>query len=180
VKFSCFKIFSAYILITLLYPDIALSIDIYTSLLLSRIVTSGLFLGVAVSVCTCWFLDMVTFTRTLMSCFILILVHIHITFVSMILPLFPCVCYTVPEHTFYHTYLLRLIRSCNAWLFVCYYSLPVLSDKPRYPYGYIPITYKVSISTSIALSVHYVLQFFKYICMLYPFHSCVTTLICLT
>ena len=55
-----FKIFSSYFLITFLSPGIATSINMHVPCLLSQIVMSTLYLGIVVSVCTCWFHNMVT------------------------------------------------------------------------------------------------------------------------
>jgi hypothetical protein len=53
VRSLYFKIFSASFLITFLYPDIATSINKHVPLSLSRIIMSGLLLGMVLSVCTC-------------------------------------------------------------------------------------------------------------------------------
>ena len=53
VRYIYFRIFSAYFLITFLSPEIATSINIHVSLSLSRIIMSGLLLGIVLSVCTC-------------------------------------------------------------------------------------------------------------------------------
>ena len=50
-----FRIFSASFLITFLSPETATSINIYVLFSLSRIIMSGLLLGIFLSVCTCWF-----------------------------------------------------------------------------------------------------------------------------
>ena len=59
-RFLYFKIFSASFLITFLSPEIATSIDIHVYCLLSRIMMSGLLLGIVLSVRTYWFHNMVT------------------------------------------------------------------------------------------------------------------------
>ena len=64
---SYFKIFSASFLITFLSPEIATSINIHVPFSLSRFVTSGLLLGMVLSVCTCWFHNMVTLPPWLVS-----------------------------------------------------------------------------------------------------------------
>ena len=51
-----FKIFSASFLITFLSPGIATSINMHVLFSLSRIIMSGLLLGIVLSVCTCWLL----------------------------------------------------------------------------------------------------------------------------
>ena len=48
-----FRIFSASFLITFLSPEIATSINIHVPFSLSRIIMSGLLLGIVLSVCTC-------------------------------------------------------------------------------------------------------------------------------
>ena len=52
VRSLYFRIFSASFLITLLSPDVATSINIHVSFSLSRIILSGLLLGIVLSVCT--------------------------------------------------------------------------------------------------------------------------------
>ena len=59
VRSLYFKIFSASFLITFLSPEIATSINIFVPFSLSRIIMSGLLLGIVLSVCTCWFHNMV-------------------------------------------------------------------------------------------------------------------------
>jgi hypothetical protein len=54
-----FRIFSASFLITFLSPGIATSINIHVLFSLSRIIMSGLLLGMVLSVWTCWFHSMV-------------------------------------------------------------------------------------------------------------------------
>jgi hypothetical protein len=53
VRSLYFRIFSASYLITFLSPEIATSINIYVLFSLSRIIMSGLLLGMFLSVCTC-------------------------------------------------------------------------------------------------------------------------------
>src|SRR5215469_16342748 len=53
VRSLYFKIFSASFLITLLSPEIATSINLHVPISLSRIIMSGLLLGIVLSVCTC-------------------------------------------------------------------------------------------------------------------------------
>jgi len=60
VRSLCFKIFSASFLITFLSPGIALSINMHVPFSLSRIIMSGLLLGIVLSVCTCCFHSIVT------------------------------------------------------------------------------------------------------------------------
>ena len=55
VRSLYFKTFSAYFLITFLSAGIATSINMHVLFSLSRIIMSGLLLGIAPSVCTCWF-----------------------------------------------------------------------------------------------------------------------------
>ena len=54
-----FKIFSASFSITFLSPEIATSISMLILCSVSRIIMSGLLLGMVLSVCTCWFHSMV-------------------------------------------------------------------------------------------------------------------------
>ena len=62
-----FKIFSASFLIIFLSPGIATSINIHVPFSLSRIIMSGLLLAIVLSVCTCWFHNVVTFPSSLVS-----------------------------------------------------------------------------------------------------------------
>jgi hypothetical protein len=67
VRSFYFKILSATFLITFLPPGIATSINIHVPFSLSRVTTSGLLLGMVLSVCTCWFHSMVTLPPRLVS-----------------------------------------------------------------------------------------------------------------
>jgi hypothetical protein len=60
VRSLYFKIFSASFLITFLSPEVATSIHMHVPFSLSRIVMSGLLLGIVLSGCTCWFQSVVT------------------------------------------------------------------------------------------------------------------------
>ena len=53
VRSLYFRIFSASFLITFLFPEIATSINVHVPFSLSRIMMSGLLLGIVLSVCTC-------------------------------------------------------------------------------------------------------------------------------
>jgi uncharacterized membrane protein (DUF485 family) len=53
VRSSCFRIFSASFLTKFLSLEIATSINIHVPFSLSRIIMSGLLLGIVISVCTC-------------------------------------------------------------------------------------------------------------------------------
>ena len=59
VRSLYFRIFSASFLNTFLSPEIATSINIHVIFSLSRIIMSGLLLGMVLSVWTCWFHSMV-------------------------------------------------------------------------------------------------------------------------
>ena len=72
VRSSYFRILSASFLITFLFPEIATSINIHVSFSLSRIIMSGLLLGIVLSVCTCWFHNMVTLTPLLLLLLLLL------------------------------------------------------------------------------------------------------------
>ena len=67
VRSLYFRIFSAYFLITFVSPEIATSINIYVHFSLSRIITSGLLLVIVMTVCICWFHNMVTLSPWLVS-----------------------------------------------------------------------------------------------------------------
>jgi len=60
VRFLYFRIFSASFLITFLFPENATYINIHVLFSLSRIIMSGLLLGMVLSVWTCWFHSVVT------------------------------------------------------------------------------------------------------------------------
>ena len=62
-----FRIFSASFLITFLSPEIATSMNIHVPFSLSRIIMSGLLLGIVLLVCTCWFHNMVTLSPWIVS-----------------------------------------------------------------------------------------------------------------
>jgi hypothetical protein len=53
VRSLYFKIFSASILIAFLFPQIATSINMHVLFSVSRIIISGLLMGIVLSVCTC-------------------------------------------------------------------------------------------------------------------------------
>jgi len=55
-----FRIFLAYFLITFRSPEFAASKNMHVPFLLSRIIMSGLLLGIVLSVCISWFHNMVT------------------------------------------------------------------------------------------------------------------------
>ena len=63
VRSLYFRLFSSSFLITFLSPEIATSINlrVHVPFSLSRIIMSGLLLGIVLSVCICWFHNMVTF-----------------------------------------------------------------------------------------------------------------------
>ena len=67
VRSLYFKIFSASFLIKFLSPVIATSSNIHVHFSLSWIIMSGLLLGIVLSVCTCWFHNMVTLPPWLVS-----------------------------------------------------------------------------------------------------------------
>jgi len=60
VRSLYFRFFSSSFSITFLSPEIATSINIHVPFSLSRIIMSGLLLGIDISVCICWFHNMVT------------------------------------------------------------------------------------------------------------------------
>jgi hypothetical protein len=62
-----FKIFSASFLITFLHPEIAKSINMHVTFLLSWIMMSGLLLGIVLLVCFFWFHNVVTLPSGLVS-----------------------------------------------------------------------------------------------------------------
>ena len=62
-----FRVFSASFLNTFLSPEIATSINMHVHFSLSRIIMSGLLLGIVLSVWFCWFHNMVTLPPWLVS-----------------------------------------------------------------------------------------------------------------
>ena len=76
VRSLYFRIFSASFLITFLSPEIAKSINIHVPFSLSRIIISGLFLGIVLSVCICWFHNVVTLPPSLVSTDFYIIIQI--------------------------------------------------------------------------------------------------------
>ena len=102
VRSLYFKIFSASFLITFLSSEIATCINMHVPFSSSQIIMSGLLLGTVLSAFTCWFYNTVTLPHWLVSadfrtcsyeCF------------CQIVPLFPCICWSVVVHTFYHVFL---------------------------------------------------------------------------
>ena len=59
VRSLYFRVFTDSFLITFLSPEITTSINMHVPFSLSRIITSGLLLGIVLSVCTCWFHNVV-------------------------------------------------------------------------------------------------------------------------
>ena len=78
VRSLYFRIFSASFLFTFLSPEIAMSINIHVPFSLSRIIISGLLLGIVLSVCICWFHKLVTLPSWLVSTVIIIIIIIII------------------------------------------------------------------------------------------------------
>ena len=108
VRSLYFRIFSASFLITLLSAEIATSINIHVPFSLSWIIMSGLLLVIVLSVCTCWFHNMVTLPPWLVStdfgtcsyqCF----------FVQLYC-FFPCICWSVAHTVSCYYSLLSLCR----------------------------------------------------------------------
>ena len=106
-----FRIFSASFLITFLSPEIATSINIHVPLLLSQIKMSGLLLRIVLSVCSCWFHNMVTLLPWLVStdsgtcsyqCFFVQLYPCFLAYVEVQL----C---THSDHVFLYTVLLSVL-----------------------------------------------------------------------
>jgi hypothetical protein len=92
---------------------------------LSRIIMSGLLLGMVLSVCTCLFHGTVTLPPWLVStdfgicsyqCF------------CPILLLFPCICWSVDVHSLYHVFLCTVFCQCWACRYFMAYFLIALKD----------------------------------------------------
>jgi len=89
VRSLYFKIFSASFLITFPSRGIATSINMFVLFSLSRIIMSGLLLGIVLSVCTCSFHSIVTLlpwfvTTEFGTC--------SYQFFCPVAPIFPCIC----------------------------------------------------------------------------------------
>ena len=112
VRSLYFRIFSASYLITFLSPEISTSINIHVLFSLSRIIMSGLLLGMVLSVLTCWFHSMVTlppwsvstdFGTCSYQCF------------WRVVPLFPYKCSSVVVHTLYRVFLCTVLLLLFPW-----------------------------------------------------------------
>jgi hypothetical protein len=106
VRSLYFRIFSAYFLITFLSPEIATSINIHVLFSLSRIVMSGLLLGMVLSVWTCWFYSMGTLPSWPVSTDF---GHVRTSVFCPIVPLFPYICWSVVVHTIYSVFLCTVL-----------------------------------------------------------------------
>ena len=105
VRSLYFRIFSASFLITFLSPKIATSLNIHVPFSLSRIIMSGLWLGIVLSVCIFWF------HLASLNCFY--------WFWHMFIPVFFCLIVTL---------LLLLLLLLLLWCcccFCCYVSQPL-------------------------------------------------------
>jgi len=116
VRSLYFRILSASFLITFLFPEIATYINIHVTFSLSRIVTSGLLLGIFLSVCTYWFHNMVTLPSWLVStdfgtCS-------YQCFLSNFTPV-SCICWSVVVHTLYHVFLCTILLPALGMLILC-------------------------------------------------------------
>ena len=69
VRSLYFRIYSSSFLITVLSPENVTSINLHIPFSLSRIMISGLLVGMFLSVCTCWFHNMVTLSSGLVSAY---------------------------------------------------------------------------------------------------------------
>ena len=84
VRSLYFRIFSASFLITFLSPQIATSINIHVRFSLSRIVMSGLLLGIVLSVCICWCHNMVKIIVIIIIIIIIVIIIIIIIIVVVV------------------------------------------------------------------------------------------------
>jgi len=107
------RIFSASFLIAFLSPEIATSINIHVPLSLSRIIMSGLLLGIVLSVCT------TIWSPYLLDSFLLILAHVHTIVFCPIVPLFPCISWSAVVHTLYHVFLCTVLLPVLGMLILC-------------------------------------------------------------
>ena len=94
---------------------------------------SGLLLGIVLSVCTCWFHNIVTLPPWLVStdfgtcsyqCF------------CPFVPLFPCICWSVVVHTLYYVFLCTLLLPLLGMLILCGLLSHKIVRKVYYYYYY--------------------------------------------
>ena len=127
VRSLYFRIFSAPFLITFLSPEIATSINIHVPFSLLRIVMSGLLLGIIYQFII---VDSTILLPCLLDLFLLILAHVHTSVFCPIVPLFPCICWSVAVHTLYHVFFASIGHADIMWSIVsssCWQSLHLLS-----------------------------------------------------
>ena len=98
-----FRIFSASFLITFISPEIATFINIHVPFSLSPIIMSGLLLLIVLSVWTRWFHNMVTLSPWLVS------PDFGTSVFCQIVPLFPCICWSVVVNSLYHDILCTVL-----------------------------------------------------------------------
>jgi hypothetical protein len=103
---------------TFLSPEIATSINIHVPFSLSRIIMSGLLLGIVLSVCTCWYHNMVTLPHWL---FLLILANVHTSVFCPIVPLVTHICWSVVVRTLYQVFLCTFLLTVLGMLILCCY-----------------------------------------------------------
>ena len=108
VRSLYFRIFSASFLITFLSPEIATSINIHVLFPLSRIIMSGLLLGMVLSI---ELLDSTVWLQCAPGLFLMILVHVLTSAFCPNVPLFPYICSSVVVHTPYRVFLCTVLLS---------------------------------------------------------------------
>jgi len=128
----CFEIFSAYFLIIFLSPGIATSINMHVPFSLSRIIMSGLLLGIVLSVCTCWFHSTVAlppwfvttdFGTCSYQCFLSSCTHIS-------LHMLKCICALTLSYRFTYSSFASIWHAdiiCSIVSSCCWHSLHLLS-----------------------------------------------------
>jgi len=77
---------------------------------------SGLLLWIVLSVCTCWF---TIWLPCPLNLFLPILAHVHTTVFCPIVPLFPCICWSVVVHKLYHVFLCTVLLLVLGMLILC-------------------------------------------------------------
>jgi hypothetical protein len=114
VRYLYFKIFSASFWITFLSPGIATST--YMFLFHNRILRLACYWGWS---CQVAFVGSTVRLPYLLDLFLLILVHVHTSVLCLIVPLFPCICWSVAVHSLYRVFLYTVLLPVLGMLIWC-------------------------------------------------------------
>ena len=86
---------------------------------------SDLLLGIVMPVCTCWFHNTATLPPWLVSTD---LAHVHTSVFGLIVPLFPCMCWSGVVHSIYRVFLCTVFCQYWAcWYYVVYFLIKLLA-----------------------------------------------------